>query len=158
MNTDVHIPLSLLSPSLHLPLKQRCIGIYLVCALEVALFCYIYSYLYVAAIGNQRNTGELEKSLSDLLPVIDCGVKKVRSSQVFSLIALLLCCTALVFTNNLSIPFGLTVFVYIVRIVLVVYSAFCVWMAAVMSNLELSALLAARKDANVTLRILPAFQ
>lgn len=112
----------------------------------------------IAAVGRQRDTAELEKSLSDLIPVIDCGVKKVRSSQVFYAIALLLCFTALIFANNLSVPYGLTVFVCAARTVLVVYGAFCAWMAAIMSNWELSALLAARKDANVTLRTLPAFQ
>ena len=125
---------------------------------QLSLYCYHVRLRLVAAIGKQRDTGELEKSLCDLLPVIDCGIKKVQSSQVFYVIALLLCFIALVFTDNLPVPCGLNVFVCVARMVLVVYGAFCVWMAAVMSNWELNALLAARKDANVTLRTLPAFQ
>jgi len=70
---------------------------------------------------------------------------------------LLLCVTALIFTSNLPVPFGLSALVYIARTVLVVYAAFCIWMAVIISNWELSALLAAKKDANNTLRTLPAF-
>jgi len=92
-----------------------------------------------------------------LMPVIERCVKKVRSSQVFYVITLLLCVTALIFTSNLSVPFGLSALVYIARTVLVVYAAFCIWMAVIISNWELSALLAAKKDANNTLRTLPAF-
>ena len=85
-------------------------------------------------------------------------MKKVRSSQVFYIIALLLCFMAMIFTNNLSVPCCLALLVYVVRILLVVHGAFCAWMAGIMSNWELNGLLAARKDANVTLRTLPAFQ
>lgn len=35
----------------------------------------------VTAIGKQRDSGELEKSLSDLIPVVDCGVKKKNCSH-----------------------------------------------------------------------------
>jgi len=85
-------------------------------------------------------------------------MKKVRSSQVFYAVALLLCATALVFTSNLSVlPYGLDFVVSGARLVLVVYAAFCTWMAGVLSNWELSGLMAARKDANNTLRTLPAF-
>jgi len=113
---------------------------------------------FVAAIGNRRDSGELETSLSDLLPVIERGIKKVRSSQVFYAIAFLLCVIALIFTSNLSVPFGLSTLVSLARTVLVVYAAFCTWMALVLTNWELSALLAAKKDANNTLRTLPAFK
>jgi len=114
--------------------------------------------LFVAAIGSRRGSGELERCLSDLIPVVDRGMKRVRSSQVFYAVALLLCLSALVFTSDLSVPYGLEVIVSIARVVLVVYAAFCAWMAGVLSHWELNVLMAAKKDANNTLRTLPAFK
>ena len=112
----------------------------------------------IVAIGSRCDSGELEKSLSDLIPVLDRGMKKVQSSQVFYAVAFLLCITALVFTSNMSVPYGLDFIVAVIRVILVIHAAFCVWMAAVLSNWELSGLLAAKKDANNTLRTLPAFK
>jgi len=109
-------------------------------------------------MGTQCDSGELEKSLSDLLPIVDRGMKKVQSSQVFYAVTVLLCFTALIFTSNLSVPYGVNIIVYIARVILVVYAAFCMWMTAVLSNWELNGLMAAKKDANNTLRTLPAFR
>lgn len=112
----------------------------------------------VTAGGKQHESGELEKSLSDLIPVVERGVKKVRSSQVFYAVAFLLCVIAVVFTSNISAPYGLNAVVAVARTVVVVYAAFCMWMALILCNCELNALLAAQKDANNTLRTLPAFK
>jgi len=114
--------------------------------------------LFVVAIGKRRDSGELEKSLSDLIAVVEHGVNKVRSSQVFYAIAFLLSVFVLIVTNNISVPYGLNIVVSVARIILVVYAAFCMWMALILSNWELNALLAAKKDANNTLRTLPAFK
>jgi len=113
---------------------------------------------FVVAIGKRRESDELEKSLTDLIAIVEHGVKKVRSSQVFYAIAFLLCVFAVLFTSNISTPSGLNALVFISHTVLAVYAAFCVWMALVLSNWELNALLAAKKDANNTLRSLPAFK
>lgn len=113
---------------------------------------------FVVAIGERRDSGELETSLSDLLPVVEDGIKKVRSSQVFYAVAFLLCAVALMFTNTLFVPYGLNAVVSVTHTILVVYAAFCTWMALVLCNWELNALLAAKKDANNALRTLPAFK
>lgn len=112
----------------------------------------------VVAFGRRRDSGELERSFSDLIPIVERGMKKVRSSQVFYAIAFLLCVVALVFTNNLSIASFLNIVVSVARTLLIVYAMFCAWMAVIVSNCQLTALMAAKKDANNTLRTLPAFK
>lgn len=107
------------------------------------------------ALPPPRETGEIEKHLTDALPIIDNAMKRVRSDQVYYVVAMALLGIALTFTFDLSLPYGLTFLILLLRGLLVVALAFCFWTASVLSNKELNGLIAARKDINNALKSNP---
>jgi sphingomyelin phosphodiesterase 2 len=106
----------------------------------------------LTAMGKHRESGEIEKHLSDTLLVIDKGVKKAKSGQVFYFAALILCVLAFFVTLGFNFPYGIDFLVDIARVVVGLYAWFCLWMAVTGSNVELTALLAATKDINNALK------
>jgi sphingomyelin phosphodiesterase 2 len=111
----------------------------------------------VTAMGKRCESGEIEKHLSELLLVVDSGIKKVKSSQVFYTAAILLSLTALVFTSSIDLPFGINILVTVGRMVVLLYVAFCMWMILTVTNFELTSLYAAKKDVNNAVRCSAAF-
>ena len=102
-----------------------------------------------------RPTGEIEKDLTDALPLINTGIKKVKSDQVFFSVVAFLCLVALTFTSSVQMPYGMNMCMYLVRFFLAVAIGFCVWMVLVMCNSEINGLTAIKKDMNNLLRSNP---
>ena len=119
------------------------------------LHCKMCKLSLFSAMAPPRETGEIEKHLSDAIPVLDEGLRKVKANQVYYLVAMMLCLFTTIFTSNMTLPFGLTLFITLLRVVMVVAVAFFFWTATVLANKEINGLTAARKDINNALKSNP---
>lgn len=109
----------------------------------------------VSAMGKQRDVGEIEKHLSDALAVVDGGMKRTWSSQVYYIVGCLLSFVALMFISTMSIHLDFSVACLIVelaRMAVMTHLVFCAFMAIIVVSREHNALLAARKDINWILK------
>ncbi len=101
---------------------------------------------------------ELDNHFNYTLPVLERGLKKARIDQVFYGTALFLCMVALAFTWELTLPFGLTMGISTLRILLTLGVGFCAWMGIIGCSWELNAVTAAKKDIANLLRSNGPFQ
>lgn len=106
-------------------------------------------------MGKQRDVGEIEKNLSDAVAVVDSGIKRTWSSQVYYIVGCLLSIVALVFISSKNIQLDLGVVSLILelsRLAVTANLVFCAYMAIIVLSREKNALLAARKDINWILK------
>ena len=99
-----------------------------------------------------RETGEIEKYLTEAIPILDKGYKKVKAMQTFYAVVLVMCLVGLLFSCDLDLPLGLGYIVTLGRFAMGVGVGACIWMGVVMTNREMNGLLCARKDINNLLR------
>ena len=118
------------------------------------LLCFLYSSLATAKV---RETGEIEKHLTDALPILDQGLRRIKSSQVFFVVSMFLCLVALVFTCDIVPSWTLCGFlVGIFRTFLTIAIAFLLWTVLILSRIERAGLTATKKDINNLLKSSPA--
>ncbi len=103
------------------------------------------------------DSGEVEKHLNDALPVLEWGINKAKSDQVFFCVKLFLCIVALVALNNFSCEAWSVVgtCLGVTKAVLVLIAGACFWLAAIMCNIEINGLTSAKKDVNNMLKSNP---
>ena len=109
----------------------------------------------VSAEEPKRDSGAIEKYFSEALPIIDAGQQKVRTDQVYFAVVAILCFILLVFSSDITPPWGLGMPLAFVRVILTIIIGYLFWMGIVLSNFELNGLLATRKDINNILRVNP---
>ncbi|ELU04661.1 hypothetical protein CAPTEDRAFT_173602 [Capitella teleta] len=109
----------------------------------------------VTALPPARESGEIEKHLTAAVPIIDDAMKRVKSDKVYCIVAMVLALILLIFTFDVSLPFGLTALVILLRGCLVVTVAYFFWTLVVLKTIELKGLTAARNDINNALKSNP---
>lgn len=102
-----------------------------------------------------RNSGSVEKVFSDALPILEDGMRKVKADQVFYAVALLISVFGLIYSAGFTLPYGLGIFLVIIRFLVTVASGYFFWMAVVLANWELNGLIATRKNINNILKSNP---
>ncbi|KAK2163915.1 hypothetical protein LSH36_72g05013 [Paralvinella palmiformis] len=111
----------------------------------------------ITAAAKIRETGEIEKNLTEALPIIDKGLQKIKSNQVFFVVSMFFCLVALVFTSDIASSWTMWgVIIGIFRTFLTVAIAFLVWNVLILSKIEWAGLTAAKKDINNLLKSNPA--
>lgn len=109
----------------------------------------------VTAMCKQREVGEIEKHLSDAQAIVNVGMKRTRSSQVYYIMGCLLSVVALAFISSTSISSDFSVvrlLVELARLAVMVNLIFAAFMAVIVTGREQNALLAAKKDINWILK------
>ena len=91
----------------------------------------------------------------EALPVLTNGMKRVRANQVFQAITVVICMILLAFLSDVDLPYGFNIFVWLLRFLITLGMGYVAWMAVVMSNFEINALTATKKDINNLLRCNP---
>lgn len=103
----------------------------------------------------KRDSGVIEKNFLEALPILEQGSKKVKANQIFYGVALFLCIMALVFTADMTLPYGLEFLLIFIKVVGTIAIGYFFWMGVVMANWELSGILATRKAINYLLKANP---
>jgi len=106
-------------------------------------------------MGKQREIGDIENHLSDVLTVVDNGIKRAKASRVYYIVGFLLSVMAVVFISSIRISFDsyiVSVLLDLGQVVVTAYLLFCIWMVVIMMGRELNALVAVKKDVNNTLK------
>jgi hypothetical protein len=113
------------------------------------------AWFSVIALPPSRETGEIERHLTEAIPIIDEAQKRLQSDKVYYIVAIVLAFVLLVFTFDMRLPFGLNTLVIAFRGLLVVLMAYFFWTAVVLKKIELKGLIAARNDINNALKSNP---
>lgn len=106
-------------------------------------------------MGKQREIGDIESHLSDVLNLVDNGIKRAKASRVYYIVGILLSLMAVIFISSIRISFDsyiVSTLLDFCQVAVTGYLLFCSWMVMVMTGRELNALLAVKKDVNSTLK------
>ncbi len=109
-----------------------------------------------SAPGNKRSAGNTEKHLLEMLPVLNSGLKQTKANQVFYTVALFINIFAIIYSAGFEMPYGLGIFLVLVRFLLTVACGYFFWIAVVLSNFELNGIIAAQKNVNNLLKSNPS--
>ena len=106
----------------------------------------------VTSMNFTHDCDESQKCLEESLPYFDKGIRKVKSDRMYFGIILILSTAGLVFCSDIVLPYGFDFILSLIRLMLVLVIAFSLWDVIVLSNKELSGLMAAQKDVRNVLR------
>lgn len=111
----------------------------------------------ITATAKSRETGEIEKHLMEALPIVEQGLQKIKSNQVFFIASMFLCLVAVVFTCDIAPSWTVCgIMIGIIRTFLTVAIAFLLWTVLILSKVERAGLTATKKDINNLLKSNPA--
>ena len=100
----------------------------------------------LSAMSPEPDMQSRNKYFQEAIPLLDKGMKKAKSDQIFFFVLSAVCAFLLALTGSAELPCGLWVLLILLRLLLTLTMGFSIWMSVVMVNAELSALMASKKD------------